>query len=247
MPSVSIVVRAKNEERYIGETLTAVQGQRYGDLEIVVVDSGSTDRTPQIAEELGARLLYIDPQEFTYGRALNLGVYHSRGGLVVSLSAHATPRDANWLGSLVSSFRHPSVGGAYGRHIPRRNAGLFELIGMHLSGVTSKQPRIQGTSARFSNTNGAFRRQLWEIAPFDESLPGAEDIEWARRIQRLGYLIAFEPTAAVYHSHGEPLLRLIRRQLHDQPVILRAWLCGLVNGHPGKGKTRVRGRESVTR
>lgn len=247
MPRVSVVIRAKNEALYIGETLAAVQGQRYRDLEVIVVDSGSTDRTPEIAGEYGARVVAIDPQEFTYGRALNLGIGHSSGELLVSLSAHATPETDQWLGSLVSGFRHKGVAGVYGRHIPRDNASFFELLGMSLSGVTSKEPRYQDNSARFSNANGAVRRDLWELMPFDETLPGAEDIYWARQMQRLGYMILFEPMAAVYHSHGEPLPRLIRRQLHDQPVILRAWMVGMLSGQPEKAKGKVRSRQSVAK
>ncbi len=247
MPKVSIVVRAKNEARYIGETLAAVQGQHYRDFEIVVVDSGSSDRTPEIAAQYGARVVHIEPRQFTYGRALNLGVNKSSGDLVVSLSAHATPENGNWLGSLVSGFRYPAAAGVYGRHIPRKNASFFELLGMWLSGVTSKERRIQVGRARFSNANGAFRRDVWEMVAFNEKLPGAEDVDWARQVQRMGYVIVYEPAAAVYHSHGEPLLRLIRRQLHDQPVILRAYLNGLLNGESGKEKTPVRSRESVAK
>lgn len=242
-----MVIRAKNEQRYIGETLAAVRAQRYRDFEVVVVDSGSTDRTVEIAEEFGARVITMDPREFTYGRALNLGVSQSSGDLLVSLSAHATPENGHWMGSLIAGFRLPAVAGVYGRHIPRENASPFELLGMQLSGVTRREPRIQVSSARFSNTNGAFRRDLWEMMPFNERLPGAEDIEWARRVQRLGYSILYEPRAAVFHSHGEPLPRLIRRQLHDQPVILRAWLSGMLNGDAPKRDAEVRRRESVAK
>jgi rhamnosyltransferase len=247
VPKVSVVVRAKNEERCIGETLAAVRGQRCQDFEIIVVDSGSTDRTPEIAVEFGATLVHLDPREFTYGYALNLGISHSSGELLVSLSAHATPESGEWLERLVQGFRYSAVAAVYGRLIPRPNVSPFELMGMHISGVTSRTPRLQSRSSRFSNTNGAIRRKLWEVAPFDEDLPGAEDIEWARRVQRMGYLIAYEPGAAVHHSHGEPLPRLIRRQLHDQPVILKAWLTGMLNGHSLKGKARVRERESVAK
>ena len=247
VPRVSVIIRAKNEEQYIGETLAAVQEQKYRDFEVIVVDSGSRDRTPEIACLHGATLVQMAPEAFTYGAALNLGIGHSLGELLVSLSAHATPETDEWLGSLVSGFRHATVAGVYGRHIPRGNASFFELIGMHLSGVTSQERRLQNRSPRFSNTNGAIRRQVWEIAPFNEDLPGAEDIEWARRAQRMGYLIAFEPRGSVYHSHGEPLPKLLRRQFHDQPVIVRAWLNGLANGHQSRAKARVRERESVAK
>jgi rhamnosyltransferase len=246
VPRISIVIRAKNESRYIGETLAAVQGQRYRDFEVLVVDSGSTDGTPETALQFGATLIHLDPREFTYGHALNLGISHSNGELLVSLSAHATPECGEWLGRLVEGFRYSAVAAVYGRHIPRSKVSPFESMGMHISGITSKEPRLQSRSSRFSNTNGAIRRKLWELAPFDEALPGAEDIEWARRIQRMGYLIAYEPRAAVHHSHGESLPRLIRRQLHDQPVILRAWVAGMLNGH-SKGKARVRAPKSAAK
>lgn len=227
MPKVSIVIRAKNEERYLGETLLAIRGQRFRDFEVLLVDSGSTDCTVDVGLKHGAKIVRIDPSDFTYGRALNLGISQSSGEILVSLSAHATPENDEWLASLVSGFRYSGVAGVYGRHIPRDNVSLFELLGMHLSGVTSKDRRIQSGGARFSNTNGAIRRKLWEMAQFNENLPGAEDIEWARRMQRLGYSIVYEPRAAVYHSHGESLPRLLRRQLHDQPVIFQSWLGGV--------------------
>lgn len=247
MPRVSVVIRAKNEARYIGETLAAVQGQHYRDFEVIVVDSGSTDRTREIADDYGAKVITIAPKEFTYGRALNLGVANSQGQLLASLSAHATPETSDWLGSLVRRFGPPSVAGVYGRHIPRDNASFFELLGMQLSGVTSKEPRLQAGSARFSNANGATRRDLWELFPFNEDLPGAEDIDWARQMQHMGYLIVYDPAAAVYHSHGESLPRLIKRQLHDQPVIVRAWLRGLIYGCPSRGKAAMHERELTTK
>lgn len=247
MPRVSVVIRAKNEARYIGETLAALQGQQYHDLEVIVVDSGSTDRTLEIAGEYRAKIVTIDPNEFTYGSALNLGIANSQGQLLVSLSAHATPETPYWLGSLVRGFGSPSVAGVYGRHIPRENVSFFELLGMQLSGVTSKEPRLQTDSARFSNANGAVRRDLWELHPFNDELPGAEDIDWARQMQHLGYVIAYEPGAAVYHSHGESLPRLIKRQLHDQPVIVRAWARGMIHGYSTRRKSVARGRELTTK
>jgi len=247
VPRVSVVIRAKNEARYIGETLTAIQGQRYRDFEVIVVDSGSTDSTPEITLQSGARLVPIDPKQFTYGRALNLGIRESCGDLLVSLSAHATPENPDWLGSLVSGFQYARAAAVYGRHIPRGNASLFELLGMHLSGVTSKERRVQMDRARFSNANGAFRRDLWKMVPFDEELRGAEDINWARQMQHLGYVIVYEPRAAVYHSHGEPLMKLIRRQLHDQPVILQAYIASLLSGQPTKRAAEVRRRGSMAK
>jgi len=216
----SIVIRAKDEAVHIGETLSRVYTQRgVSQFEVIVVDSGSTDGTLDIVRGFPAQLIEIPPRSFSYGRALNLGVRAASGEFVVALSAHSLPWDEHWLAELITPFRDPSIAGVYGRHLPRANATRLELIGMWLSGVTSQMPRRQQRDMMFSNANGAFRRELVLLHPFDEIIPGAEDLAWADWIQRQGWTIYYQPTAAVYHSHGEPFFRLLRRMWHDQPTI----------------------------
>lgn len=217
---ISIVIRAKNEERDIGTTLQMI-GQQVGvsEVETIVVDSGSTDRTVEIVRAFPVHLIQIPPHSFTYGRALNIGIQLARGDFVVSLSAHALPATRDWLANLLRGFQDPNVAAVYGRHLPRENATRLELIGMRLSGVMSERPRRQTHDMMFSNANGAFRRHLVLEHPFDESLPGAEDLAWADWAVRQGWAIYYEPRAAVFHSHGEPLGQLLRRMLHDQPTI----------------------------
>lgn len=228
-----IVIRAKNEERYLADTLKAVFSQDERDFRVVIVDSGSTDSTLSIARRYDADIVEIRPEEFTYGGALNLGICRASSEFVVFLSAHATPVDSRWLSFLIQGFQNPRVAGVYGRQVPRNDAAPLELLGMRISGVTSSQPRWQRYNVAFSNANGAVRRRLWEMCPFDEGLAAAEDFAWARQMQRWGYLIAYEPRAAVYHSHGEPFLKLLRRQLRDEPAKLRALLGW---GQPRLGK-----------
>jgi rhamnosyltransferase len=219
---ISIVIRAKNEARDIGETLAAIYRQEgVGPIEVIVVDSGSTDGTLAIVRQFPVRVIEIPPATFTYGRALNIGVAAARGEIVVSLSAHSLPAHERWLANLVRNFADPRVAGVYGRQIPRPNATFFDLFGMALSGVTSRRWRWQERDMMFSNANGAFRRQLCRLYPFDERLPGAEDLAWAHLVQRQGYAIVYEPAAPVYHSHGESLPRLLRRLAKDQPTILK--------------------------
>jgi rhamnosyltransferase len=219
---VSIVIRAKNEARFIGETLEAIGRQEgVGRVEVIVVDSGSTDGTQDIVRGFPARLIEIPPETFTYGRALNVGVAAALGGVVVSLSAHSLPAHERWLANLVRNFADARVAGVYGRQIPRANASFFDLFGMALSGVTSTRRRWQEKDMMFSNANGAFRRQLCRIFPFDERLLGAEDLAWAHVVQGQGYAVVYEPGAPVYHSHRESLPHLLRRMAKDQPTILK--------------------------
>jgi glycosyltransferase involved in cell wall biosynthesis len=220
--SVSIVIRAKNEARDIGETLEAVYRQEgVGPVEVIVVDSGSTDGTQDIVRRFPTHLIEIPPETFTYGRALNVGIAAAGGDVVVSLSAHSLPAHERWLANLVRNFGDSRVAGAYGRQIPRANASFFDLFGMALSGVTSTRRRWQEKDMMFSNANGAFRRQLCREFPFDEGLLGAEDLAWAHVVQSQGFTIVYEPGAPVYHSHGESLPHLLRRLVKDQPTIFK--------------------------
>jgi rhamnosyltransferase len=216
----SIVIRAKNEERDIGDTLRRVCEQvGVGEFETIVVDSGSSDRTVEIARQFPVHLIQIPPTMFTYGRALNIGIEVARGDFVVCLSAHSLPASERWLANLLEGFRDPNVAAVYGRHLPRENATKLELFGMRLSGVMSDRPRRQTRDMMFSNANGAFRRHLTLEHPFDEIIPGAEDLAWADWAVRQGWAVYYEPRAAVFHSHGEPFGKLLRRMLHDQPTI----------------------------
>jgi rhamnosyltransferase len=215
------VIRARNEARYIGETLAAIlDPAALQPRQVVVVDSGSTDGTLPIVRRFPTQLIEIRPEAFTYGSALNLGVARCDADIVVSLSAHSTPVGPDWLRCLLEPFANQRVAGVYGRQLPRANATPLELLGMWLSGVLSDRPTLLDRRPLFSNANGAFRRALWEEFPFDEQVAGAEDVAWARTMQQYGYLIAYQPTAAVYHSHAEPLIQHLRRTRRDIPTIL---------------------------
>jgi rhamnosyltransferase len=240
-PSVAVVIRAKNEARFLGETLAAILASAaLQPRQLVVVDSGSTDGTQAIATSFPAvTLLQIRPDEFTYGYALNLGVASTDADIVATLSAHSLPADTTWLQQLIQPFSNPQVAGVYGRQRPRSNATVLELLGMRLTGVLGDTPRVLDRRPLFSNANGAFRRSLWLDHPFDENVGGAEDIAWVRTMQERGYAIAYQPTAAVYHSHGEPLLKHLRRASRDVPTVvgnvLHLGSGGRMARKPGRG------------
>lgn len=215
------MIRAKNEARFIGETLQAIfDTSALVPRQVVVVDSGSTDGTQDIVESFPSQLIQITPDEFTYGYALNLGVANVDAELVATLSAHSLPANPDWLRNLIRPFTKPRVAGVYGRQLPRASATVLELLGMRLTGVLSETPRLLDRRPLFSNANGAFRRSLWLEHPFDERVGGAEDIAWVRTMQERGYAIAYEPSAAVYHSHGEPIGRHLRRASRDIPTVV---------------------------
>jgi rhamnosyltransferase len=221
---VSIVIRTKNESQHLAEVLEAIARQERPCREVILVDSGSTDGTLQIARAFGARVIAIEPWSFTFGYALNRGMKASRGEVVAFLSGHAVPCDGSWLVYLAAPFSEGRVAGCYGRQLPLPECRPWERL--NLERHFGAMPRVQSHDPFFSNANAAIRRDLWERIPFREDLPGGEDHAWAAAAQGAGYQIVYEPRAAVRHSHNEGLRQLYRRMARERAGLLAAGLGG---------------------
>lgn len=195
---VSIIVRTKNEERWIGSCLDAISRQTHTDFEVVLVDNDSTDKTVDKAEKYGVILVTID--EFRPGAAINRGIEASSGEIVVCLSGHCIPVDEYWLENLIRPLEDPTIGGVYGRQEPL--AFTSDLDKRDLLITFGLDERVQIKDSFFHNANSAFRRSLWEEIPFDEDVTNIEDRIWANQVQQTGRKIFYQPSASVYHHHG---------------------------------------------
>jgi CMP-N-acetylneuraminic acid synthetase len=195
---VSIIVRTKNEERWISSCLEAISRQTYTNFEVVLVDNDSTDKTVDKAQKYGVILVSID--RFKPGAAINRGIEASTGDVIVCLSGHCIPVDEYWLENLVKPLEDPTIGGVYGRQEPL--AFTSDLDKRDLLITFGLDERIQTKDSFFHNANSAFRRSLWSEYPFDEEVTNIEDRIWANQIQKAGYRIFYQPTASVYHHHG---------------------------------------------
>ena len=213
MPKISIVIRARDEEKYIEKVLEEVFSQEFDDCEVIVIDSGSEDRTVEIVRQFPIRLLeIIPPQDFSYGYALNLGTQRAQGEIIVYLSAHCVPTNNQWLKNLVSHFDNLEVGGVYGRQIPRLSSSPMEKRGFLLS--YGEEREIQTRETSFSNSNSAIRKQIWQEVNFDEEIEFSEDLVWAKRVLSKGYKLIYEPKADVYHSHEHSLSEIYFREIN---------------------------------
>ena len=105
----SIIIRAYNEEKHLRRLFEGIRHQTLKDVELILVDSGSTDSTVSIAESYGARVVHIRPEEFTFGRSLNLGIKSATRELIVIASAHVYPVYPDWLETLLSPFQDERV------------------------------------------------------------------------------------------------------------------------------------------
>ena len=200
-PTCSIIIRAYNEEKHIGRLLTGIMQQTLKDVQIILVDSGSLDATVGIASRFPVDVVHIRPEDFTFGRSLNLGIARAEADVVVMASAHVYPVYPDWLEKLIAPFDEANVALAYGKQRGAESSHFSEhQIFQHWFPDVSK-PRQDYPFC--NNANSAIRRALWHEHPYEEALPALEDLAWAKWVQEQGYDISYVPEAEIIHVHQE--------------------------------------------
>ncbi len=251
MSVCSIVIRAYNEEEHIGRLLLGILQQTVKDVQIILVDSGSTDATVAIASRYPVEVVNIKPQDFTFGRSLNLGISRARAPFVVLASAHVYPVYPDWLERILEPFGRADVALTYGKQRAHKTSQFSE--NQVWQQWYPDQPRLNQKHPFCNNANAAIRREIWEKHPYDETLSGLEDLDWARWAQEQSYGIVYVPEAEVIHLHQENWHGIYNRYRREAMAFktiypqesfslgdfLRLWLVNVYNDLRVAGSQRV--------
>jgi GT2 family glycosyltransferase/glycosyltransferase involved in cell wall biosynthesis len=215
--SVSAIVPVKDGERYLQELLAALT--REGVDEILVIDSGSRDRSLEIARAAGVELVEIDPREFGHGRTRNLGAERTRGELICFLTQDATPCPG-WLAAYREAFAlQERVGAAYGPHMPRPDTSptiARELTEFFAGFAPDGRPALQrpGDPTFLSNVNACYARACWEELRFRD-VAYSEDQAFGADLIEAGWVKVYQPAAAVLHAHDYDAIEFMRRYFDE--------------------------------
>jgi rhamnosyltransferase len=232
---ISIVIPVKDGGADLLRCLDAIAKQQLDqEVEVLVIDSGSSDGSIELARSRHARVHEIPPSEFAHGRTRNLGAELTRGDILVFTSQDAYAANDRWLANLVRSLRQQgTVGGAYGRQLPHTDATPPERY--FLDFLYGPERRVQCLhdhsepsfeQTLFSNANSAIPRAIWREFPFNDDLIMSEDQEWSRRVLRAGLEVVYEPDAAVHHSHRYTVAGAFRRFFDSGVSAERSYAAG---------------------
>ena len=198
---VSIVIRCLNEEKHIGRLLQGISEQTYQNVEIIVVDSGSRDRTLEIARSYPTRIIQIKPEDFSFGYALNVGCEAATGSILLFASAHVYPVYTNWIELMAEPFTDPKVGLVYGK---QRGNEVTRYSEHQIFAKWFPEESTRNQLHPFcNNANCAVRKSLWEEQAYDETLTGLEDLAWAKKMLEAEHRIAYQSGATIIHVHEE--------------------------------------------
>jgi rhamnosyltransferase len=233
---ISLIIPTLNASSHLKGLLEAVSSQKEKPSEVIIIDSSSTDGTPEIADAFGAKTIIIKREEFDHGGTRNLAAKEATGDILMFMTQDALPADGNLIGNLTSPIKCGDAAASYGRHMPGPGATPLERFSRlfnypetpSLKSIESMDK--MGIKAFFmSNVCSAFKRKEFsDVDGFPQRTIVNEDMLIASRLLYRGYKIAYVPEAAVIHSHNYPPFKQLRRyfdigvSLRENPLPVKA-------------------------
>ena len=170
---LTVLIRVRNAEKQLAECLELISQQCFPmsiQLEYIVVDNESDDRSREVAESFGAKVIPISRNEFNWSKAINWGMQEARGEFVLIISADVSIASPTSLRLLLSECLREETIAAYGRQIPRSNAPIDEVVRLSKA-FPCTPPRIEISSVDVradadlpfvSNAFAIVRKEAWE-------------------------------------------------------------------------------------
>lgn len=210
-PPVSVVVCTHDNAATLGECLAGLEQLRYPDYEVIVVNDGSTDATPEIAGRHDVRLISVDHRGLASAR--NTGLAAARGEIVAYIDADARP-DPDWLIHLARRFSTTDDVGVGGPNPPWPGASGVARAVANAPGAPTHVLISDTEAEHIPGCNMAFRRRALEtVGGFDTRFHTAgDDVDICWRLTEQGRRLGFSPGAVVWHHRRDSVGAYLRQQ-----------------------------------
>jgi cellulose synthase/poly-beta-1,6-N-acetylglucosamine synthase-like glycosyltransferase len=212
---ISIIIPAFNSEHSIESCLHSLKKQSYKKpYEIIVVDDGSTDKTPDKVNEIGGILLFKQSNSGP-AKARNLGAKNARGNILLFTDSDCIA-DKDWVNEMLMPFIKKDVVGVQGRYKTKQKTIIPTFIQMEIEQRYDKIEKNKHIDF-IGSYSAAYRRDIFlKFGGFDESFRAAsgEDPELSFRIADAGHKMVFNSKAIVYHTHPTSLSKYLKSRFH---------------------------------
>ncbi|HSX57861.1 MAG TPA: glycosyltransferase [Candidatus Saccharimonadales bacterium] len=235
---LSVVINTKNSPSFFEEILEKYTHQNgFKKVEVIIVDSGSTDNTLEIAEEHGCKIIQIPSEEFRHGKSRNVGIKEASGDYIIIAVSDAIPYSLDLASTLVSKLENNLAAAVSVRQIPRIDADIFAIWSVYehskfMSNNSLNDIWVSGVR-NFDQLDFSQKRKLTLIEDvfvlhraedikkekYNEEVTYAEDLHLSINYIKKGLKIGFLPTEAVIHSHTRSPEYFFKRYFVDTLVI----------------------------
>jgi glycosyltransferase involved in cell wall biosynthesis/SAM-dependent methyltransferase len=234
--NVSVIIPTKNAGPDFEFVLEKIKNQKgIKNIEIIIVDSGSTDTTIEIAKKYNCKIFSIRSEDFNHGLTRNYGAQQASGEFIVFLVQDAIPVGEYWLYNMVKTLLEESkIAAVTCRQVPRSDADLFAgfILWSHYKSLKRTQNAIYSCASHFNelspvekrifagieDTCCMMRKQIFDKFKFRD-IKYAEDIDIGIRFLESGYKTAFEFSTGVIHSHNRNSAYFFKRSFIDVIVL----------------------------
>lgn len=215
---ISIIIPTLDAGSGLERMLSALRRQTIP-LEIIVINSSSTDSTGIMAKDHNIKLISIEKIDFNHGATRNAATLNAKGDIIIFMTQDAIPFDQSCIENLIKPLKVDSIAAVYGRQIAIEKATPTEkfarLYNYPEEAIIKRREQIPAMGIKtffFSNVFSAIRRKEFEeIGGFPENVLMFEDMLFAAKLIERGYRIAYVPEAKVIHSHDYSLVQQFRR------------------------------------
>ena len=221
MPKVSVIMRCKNSDWVIGQALTALHSQTFKDYELIIVDSGSTDKTLDIIKEFPHKLIKIKAQDYYPGAVLNMACEQAQGEIIVFQNSDTVPLISETLELLLKPFEDENTAATFARQLPRSEAELWVRRDYAISFPDEENAPEW---LPYSLPLAAMRKEKWLEQPFYTDSWASEDTDWGYRAREKGWNVQYVKEAIVMHSHNYSFKQLYGRKYVEGEA--DAWIYG---------------------
>lgn len=209
MKKVTVIVRTYNSQWVIDQALASLMAQKNVEIELMIVDSGSTDATLEMVSHYEHTFIAIAPGTYFPGKVLNQAVEAAKTEIVVFINSDVVLLDDYSMYNLIEPLDNQNTVASFGRQVVRPEADLWVQHDYERAFPTQEE---SPDWMHYSLPIAAMKKNAWEIQPFYTDAWGSEDTHWAVHIKNKGYEIAYVKEATAMHSHNYTLQQLASRR-----------------------------------